>query len=211
MMHQTAITFFERRLQVPANWLLACVAPLSCFVLHWVSFCLINSRTVGRLALSQPSESAQLLAHQEWLMLAGLFAAIAYTAVPLFGAIIMICVDVLKSDSRSYVRLIEMVCFCFYLGVPFSLVSLVLSLSFVPPNPLVGVASSTWDLLEIARDYRIVVQSTPTLVAIKWLGFASIGCMTVGMATAYHVVCGVSARFCAVGAIALLIVYLRIL
>ena len=182
-------------LQSKPSWLVLCLGPLTCLFLHWLSFSIINNKVASRLISAIPSHGPMLSAHKQWLFVAGFLGSVIYTILPFFALVLIICVDVLLRDSENYINLLKTTCLSFYSLFPYLGIVFCLSLTFVPPHPIVQGNLSAQEVLEIARDYRTTVQLTPTMSLIHVGGILAYLCISLLLTVGYRAFSHCSLRF----------------
>lgn len=182
-------------LQSKPSWLVPCLGPLICLLLHWLSFSIINYKVVTRLISAVPSHGPMLSAHKQWLFVGGLFGSFIYTILPFLALVIIVCVDILRRDGVNYTYLLRMTCISFYVLLPYLGVVFCLSLAFVPPDPIVQGNLSLQEVLETTRDYRTTVQLTTTMSIIRVVGILAYLSISILLAAGYRAFSRCSFRF----------------
>ncbi len=204
------VPFFTARLQSRPRWLFACLGPLTCFILHWLSFFVLGRKTLTALICAMPSNAQMLASYRQWIPVSSLLGSVVYMLLPFLGVLMLVCVDVLRSEGRNYARLVELACLAFYFLLPFLISMLWLSLVFVPPRPVVGADYSSYDLFEIVRDYRSSVQMTLTINLIRVLELAFQACAAILVVAAYRAFCHCSGSLAFLLTFGLVVLFLTV-
>ncbi len=177
--------YFESKLSLRPNWIVAAAGPLLCFLLHWFSFCVIHNKLTHQVETDLGDRLAVLIS-AKWIYVMDFFGAAGYVLMPIFAATIVACVDILARQPKKLDRFFEFTGLSFYSLLPYLLSVLLLALAFDPPAMKAVGPISNEDIRSTIQDFMISVRATPTILLITNLGILFDGWLAILIANSYR-------------------------